>query len=164
MNSRQHLTHSQHSALIERIAQWPIQQNGMALIEALIASAILGIGLLGATQLTLKSLHLARENRQHTEAQHLAQEAMDCLRRLQAVCPSEEAITIQGVRFTRQSQSTFQGDAWSRDLRVRVSWAEESAKGGNTANASNTATAPTQQIEWHSRASALPDWVGVSSP
>ena len=140
------------------------KQNGMALIEALIASAILGIGLLGATQLTLRSLHLARENRQHTEAQHLAQEAMDCLRRSQAVCPSEEVITSQGVLFTRQSQSTFQGDGWSRDLRVRVSWAEENAKPGKTANHSNSTTTPPQQIEWHSRASALPDWVGVSSP
>lgn len=138
------------------------KQSGMALIEALIASAILGIGLLGATQLTLRSLHLARENRQHTEAQHLAQEAMDCLRRPQAVCPSEEVITSQGVLFTRQSQSTFQGDGWSRDLRVRVSWAEENAKPGKTPNPSNSATP--QQIEWHSRASALPDWVGVSTP
>lgn len=132
------------------------KQSGMALIEALIASAILGIGLLGATQLTLRSLHLARENRQHTEAQHLAQEAMDCLRRPQSVCPSEEVITSQGVLFTRQSQSTFQGDGWSRDLRVRVSWAEENAKPGKTSTP--------QQIEWHSRATALPDWVGVSSP
>ncbi len=132
------------------------KQSGMALIEALIASTILGIGLLGATQLTLKSLHLARENRQHTEAQHLAQEAMDCLRRPQSVCPSEEVITSQGVLFTRQSQSTFQGDGWSRDLRVRVSWAEENAKPGKTSTP--------QQIEWHSRASALPDWVGVSTP
>ncbi len=140
------------------------KQSGMALIEALIASAILGIGLLGAMQLTLRSLHLARENRQHTEAQHLAQEAMDCLRRPHAVCPSEEVITSQGVLFTRQSQSTFQGDGWSRDLRVRVSWAEENAKPDKTANHSNSTTPPPQQIEWHSRASALPDWVGVSSP
>jgi prepilin-type N-terminal cleavage/methylation domain-containing protein len=136
----------------------PHAQRGMALIEALVASAVLGIGLLGATQLTLKSLHLARENRQHTEAQHLAQEAMDCLRRPQAVCPSEEVIVIQGVVFTRQSQSTFQGDAWSQDLRVRVSWAVGSTKPGNAALKQR------QQLEWHSRASALPDWVGVSSP
>ena len=143
MNGRHHMTHA---------------QSGMALIEALIAAAILGIGLLGATQLTLKSLHLARENRQHTEAQHLAEEAMDCLRRPQAVCPSEEVIAHQGVLFTRQSQSTFQGDAWSRDLRVRVSWVEDGAQ------PVKTVSPPPLQIEWHSRASALPDWVGVSSP
>ena len=136
----------------------PHVQRGMALIEALVASAVLGIGLLGATQLTLRSLHLARENRQHTEAQHLAQAAMDCLRSPAALCPSEEVISHQGVLYTRQSQSTFQGDAWSRDLRVRVSWAEGSTK------PSNTVTPQRQQLEWHSRASALPDWVGVSSP
>ena len=89
---------------------------------------------------------------------------MDCLRRSQAVCPSEEVINSPSVLFTRQSQSTFQGDGWSQDLRVRVSWAEEKAKPGKTPNPSNSTTTPPQQIEWHSRASALPDWVGVSSP
>ena len=54
-------------------------QQGMALIEALVASAVLGIGLLGATQLTLKTLQTATDSRQHTVAQLLAQEAMDCL-------------------------------------------------------------------------------------
>ncbi len=161
MNTRQHLTHTQHALFFQHAFQWPKKQSGMALIEALIASAILGIGLLGATQLTLKSLHLARENRQHTEAQHLAQEAMDCLRRPQAVCLSDEVIVNQGVVFTRQSQSTFQGDLWSQDVRVRVSWAENSAIPGNTPP---IATPAPQQLEWHSRASALPDWVGVSSP
>ena len=57
----------------------PRAQQGMALIEALIASAVLGIGLVGATQLALKTLHMASASRQHTVAQHLAQEAMDCL-------------------------------------------------------------------------------------
>jgi type IV pilus modification protein PilV len=152
MSTQRHRPHLHHKSGLPRA------QGGMALIEALVASAVLGIGLLGATQLTLQSLHLARENRQHTEAQHLAQEAMDCLRRSAALCPSEDVVAHQGVLYTRQSQSTFQGDAWSRDLRVRVSWTEGSAK------LVNPAAPPRQQLEWHSRVSALPDWVGVSSP
>ena len=152
MSTLRHRLHLRHKSGL------PHAQRGMALIEALIAAAILGIGLLGATQLTLQSLHLARENRQHTEAQHLAQEAMDCLRRSAALCPSEDVVAHQGVLYTRQSQSTFQGDAGSRDLRVRVSWTEGSAKQGIIP------TPERQQLEWHSRVSALPDWVGVSSP
>ena len=152
MNPKCNIPHLRH------LPHRPHAQRGMALIEALVASAILGIGLLGATQLTLKSLHLARENRQHIEAQHLAQEAMACLRRPAALCPSEDVMDHQGVLYTRQSQSTFQGDTESQDLQVRVTWAEGSAKLGNTA------TPQRQQLEWHSRVSALPDWVGVSSP
>lgn len=155
MNPKRHMPHWPHRPHLPLL---PHVQRGMALIEALVASAILGIGLLGATQLTLKSLHLARENRQLIEAQHLAQEAMDCLRRPAALCPSEDVIARQGVRYTRQSQSTFQGDAGSQDLQVRITWAEGSAKLGNND------TPQRQQLEWHSRVSALPDWVGVSSP
>ena len=66
VNPKCHIPHLRH---LRHMPHLPHAQRGMALIEALVASAILGIVLLGATQLTLKSLHLARENRQHIEAQ-----------------------------------------------------------------------------------------------
>ena len=133
------------------------KQSGMALIEALIASAILGIGLLGATQLTLKSLHLARENRQHTEAQHLAQEAMDCLRANPALCPVQDIIEHQGVRYTRQTLSTARGQGLV-DFRVSVQWPTSGVSSGSTGAAAE------QRIEWHSSASGLPAWAGLSPP
>lgn len=153
----------------------PRAQQGMALIEALIASAVLGIGLVGATQLALKTLHMASASRQHTVAQHLAQEAMDCLHAsANAVpCPGQEVIQVQGVRYTRQTRSTPRGDGLVNDLQVSVEWTASGTRAspssgtetgsGSGANAGPGSTANTR-IEWHSSASTIPLWVGVSSP
>lgn len=141
----------------------PPAQRGMALIEALIAAAVLGIGLVGATQLTLKTLYTASASRQHTVAQHLAQEAMDCLQSQAsaAVCPAQEDILAQGVRFTRQASSTPRGDGWVNDLQVSVEWV---ASGTGASNPSEPGNKPRTRIEWHSSLSTVPVWVGVSSP
>lgn len=135
----------------------PPQQQGMALIEALVASAVLGIGLVGATQLMLKTIGSASLNRQHTVAQHLAQEAMDCLRANPDMCPAQDIIEHQGVRYTRQALSTARGQGLV-DLRVSVQWPTWGASSG-----SNGAAAE-QRIEWHSSASGLPAWAGLSPP
>lgn len=143
------------------------RQNGMALIEALIASAVLGIGLLGATQLTLRSWHTAQQNRQHTIARQLAQEAMDCLhahvRKQTAPCAAEDTLEWQGVRFTRQTLSTPRGDEQLQDLQVRVTWpsTKSLAQGGDT---TSSAEPQDMVLEWHSSAATMPAWYGVSSP
>lgn len=145
----------------------PTQQSGMALIEALVASAVLGIGLLGATQLTLKTLHMASESRQHTVAQQLAQDAMDCLRTTPALCPGQESIAVQGVTYQRQARIAPRGQSTVNDLQVSVTWASlgtrQSAGTGNTANTDASATNE-NRLDWHSSTSAVPLWVGVSSP
>lgn len=147
-----------------------LQQQGMALMEALIASAILGIGLVGATQLTLKTLNTATHNRQHTVAQHLAQEAMDCLlaqahllgQANTLACPGEETLQVQGVTYTRQARSTPSGAADLTDLQVRVTWP---ANGQSNNTPSGVARAETANgVEWHSSVSAVPSWLGVSLP
>ncbi len=143
----------------------PDKQQGMALIEALVASAILGIGLVGATQLTLKTLNTGSESRQHTVAQQLAQEAMGCLQ-AQAktgtpLCPAQETLEVQGVRYTRQTRHTPRGDGQLTDLMVRVQW---QAVGRRTPDKANSGLPADAHIEWHSSASALPGWLGVSSP
>ena len=138
-------------------------QQGMALIEVLIASAVLGIGLVGATQLTLKTLHMASASRHHTVAQHLAQEAMDCLH-AQAnatLCPGQDDIQVQGVRYTRQTRSTPRGDGLVIDLQVSVEWV---ASGTGTSNNAEQSSKASTRIEWHSSTSTIPLWVGVSSP
>lgn len=143
------------------------RQNGMALIEALIASAVLGIGLLGATQLTLKSLHMAQHNRQHTLARQLAQEGMDCMhahiRKQTAPCAAEDTLEWQGVLFTRQTRSTARSDGQGQDLQVRVTWPSTSAKPQGS-EASASAEAQDSVLEWHSSATTMPAWLGVSSP
>lgn len=133
------------------------QQQGMALIEALVASAVLGIGLVGATQLMLKTIASASLNRQHTVAQHLAQEAMDCLRANPSLCPAQDTIEHQGARYTRQARSKARGQGLV-DLQVSVHWATSGASSGATVSAAE------QRIEWHSSASGLPAWAGLSPP
>jgi Tfp pilus assembly protein PilV len=135
------------------------QQRGMALVEALIASAIVGIGLVGATQLTLKTLNTASQSRHHFLAQQLAQEAMDCLRATALMpaqvetdlCPDQEILPIQGVPYTRQAQIASGVAGNISELRVRVSWPESQTKNEGL-------------IEWHSSVSVIPSWVGVSLP
>lgn len=138
-------------------------QQGMALIEALIASAVLGIGLVGATQLTLQTLHTASESRQHTVAQHLAQEAMDCLHARTALCPTQERLEVQGLHYDRQSRRTPRGNALAGgavdDLQVTVEWTTS-----GTRPAAGQDKPDKNRIEWHSSVSALPGWVGVSLP
>ena len=142
-------------------ASRPAHQQGMALVEALIASAVLAIGLLGAAQLALKSQQTATENRQNAVGQMLALEAMDCLQaQVQAhtptaACPAQQSIVVQGTRYTRQAQISPQGQ--STDLLVQVSWPHR-----RVGSASSDHSDP--QITWRSSVSNLPSWVGVSSP
>lgn len=141
--------------------------SGMALMEALVASAVLGIGLLGATQLTLKTLHRASESRQHTVAQQLAQEAMDCLRASPTLCPEQESITWQGVTYQRQAHTTPRGSGRVNDLQVSVTWQSPGTRPGEAPGNAGKADAPDpieNRIDWHSSVSAVPLWVGVSLP
>jgi Tfp pilus assembly protein PilV len=141
------------------ITSRPAQQHGMALVEALIASAVLAIGLLGAAQLALKSQQTATENRQNTVGQMLALEAMDCLQAQAqtptAACPAQHSIVVQGTRYTRQAQASPQGQ--STDLLVQVSWPNRRVGGASSDHSD-------PQISWRSSVSNLPSWVGVSSP
>jgi len=111
----------------------------------------------GATQLMLKTIASASLNRQHTVAQHLAQEALDCLRANQDLCTAQDTIEHQGVRYTRQALSTARGQGLV-DLQVSVQWATSGASSGSTGSAAE------QRIEWHSSASGLPAWAGLSPP
>ena len=156
-----------------RLAGRHADQNGMALIEALMASAVLAIGLMGSLQLTLKTLQKAHENRQNTVAQMLALEAMDCLHTYLhsqvAACPVRQVVVVQSIRYTRESQISPHAAGRASDLTVRVSWpgqrsagASVGATAGGHNGSPNMLAGP--QITWHSSVSALPSWVGVSSP
>jgi Tfp pilus assembly protein PilV len=144
---------------MKRNASRPAHQQGMALVEALIASAVLAIGLLGAAQLALKSQQTATENRQNTVGQMLALEAMDCLQAQahtpKAACLVHHSIVVQGTRYTRQAQTSPQGQ--STDLMVQVSWPNRRVVGASSDHSD-------PQISWRSSVSNLPSWVGVSSP
>lgn len=128
-------------------------QQGMALIEALVASAVLGIGLLGATQLTVKALETASQTRQRGVARLLAQEAMDCAI-ARSLCPAQDSTEVQGIQYLRQTRITGGGDGL-QDIEVTVQWVSVSvsAPGG-------TSAAEPARLVWHSSVSQLPGWVG----
>lgn len=124
-------------------------QQGMALIEALVASAVLGVGLLGATQLTLHALQTAADTRQRGVAQRLAQEAMDCALSGSA-CPSQDNVDVQGLRYTRYTRIAPRS-AGLQDIEVTVQWSSAWTGASDAAPAS---------LVWHSSVSQLPGWVG----
>ena len=142
-----------------RSARRSAHQQGMALVEALIASAVLAIGLLGAAQLAFKSQQTATESRQNAVGQMLALEAMDCLQAQAhtptAACPAQQSIVVQGTRYTWQIQTSPQGQ--STDLLVQVAWPNRRVGGASSDHSD-------PQISWRSSVSTLPSWVGVSSP
>ena len=142
-----------------RSARRSAHQQGMALVEALIASAVLAIGLLGAAQLAFKSQQTATESRQNAVGQMLALEAMDCLQAQAhtptAACPAQQSIVVQGTRYTWQIQTSPQGQ--STDLLVQVAWPNRRVGGASSDHSD-------PQITWRSSVSTLPSWVGVSSP
>lgn len=135
----------------------PQPQSGMSLIEALMASAVLGIGMMGATQLTLQAFQAAQDTRQRGVAQSLAQEAMDCASVNRNTCPLASDVTIDGVRYTRQVQINPRGNGGLFDVKVTVDWPTSLTTSASASRAEVT-------MEWHSSYAQIPTWVGVSLP
>ena len=94
-----------------------------------------------------------------TVGQMLALEAMDCLQAQahtpKAACLVHHSIVVQGTRYTRQAQTSPQGQ--STDLMVQVSWPNRRVVGASSDHSD-------PQIIWRSSVSNLSSWVGVSSP
>lgn len=141
--------------------------RGMALIEVLVASAVLGIGLMGATRLTLHALQTASDTRQHTVAHALAVDAMKCQQSGRTDCALSASVTVQGTTYTVQSQLRPRADLALVDLQVRVQWP---AVGRIPAGLAGTSSAAADsgprmgELVLHSSRDEIPAWVGVSSP
>ena len=156
-----------HDGMSERTAQ------GMALIEALVASALLGIGLAAATRLTLHTLHTASDTRQRTVALALALDAMDCHQSGRAGCVLQATTTVQGTTFKLQSQVQTRPGLALEDLQVRVQWpsvgpalgpALGATGGGFGGNSPGQAQPRMGELTLHSSRDAVPAWLGVSLP
>jgi Tfp pilus assembly protein PilV len=127
-----------------------MKSSGMAMVEALVASALLGLGLLGATRLTLHALDAAQKTRQEMLARSLAAEALDCAMARLEPCPGAAQREPLGMTYTLEL--THQPvDVSLTHIQARVRW-------------SGQTTSPTQELTWHTRVSAMPDWVGLSLP
>lgn len=147
--------------------------QGMALIEALVASAVLGIGLAAATRLTLHTLHTASDTRQRTVALALALDAMDCHQSGRAGCALQVATPVQGTTYSLQVQLQTRPGLALEDLQVRVQWPTSGPAlgkvggnlgGGLGAGSAGQAQPRTGEIVVHSSRDAVPVWLGVSLP
>jgi type II secretory pathway pseudopilin PulG len=145
----------------------------MALIEALVASAVLGIGLAAATRLTLHTLHTASDTRQRTVALALALDAMDCHQSGRAACAFQASTTVQGTTFNLQSQVQTRPGLAVEDLQVRVQWpsvgpalgpALGATGGGFGGNSPGQAQPRMGELNLHSSRDEVPAWLGVSLP
>ena len=141
----------------------------MALIEALVASAVLGIGLAAATRLTLHTLLTASDTRQHTVALALALDAMDCHQSGRAGCALQASTPVQGTTYQLQSQVQTRPGLALEDLQVRVQWptvgpAMRLTGGGFGADSPGLAQPRMGELTLHSSRDAVPSWLGVSLP
>lgn len=130
-------------------------QTGMAMVEALVASAVLGVGMLGAVQLATQGLQTATDTRQRLMAHSLAMDAMDCHQAQRADCPMNDQTTLQARTFTRRVELTPRDGVSLVDITVTVQWPGAARAG--------SAGSPSQLVLRSSRA-AVPIWVGVSLP
>ena len=141
----------------------------MALIEALVASAVLGIGLAAATRLTLHTLLTASDTRQHTVALALALDAMDCHQSGRAGCALQASTPVQGTTYQLQSQVQTRPGLALEDLQVRVQWPSVGPSmrltgGGFGADSPGLAQPRMGELTLHSSRDAVPSWLGVSLP
>ena len=141
--------------------------QGMALIEALVASAVMGIGLAGATRLTLHTLQTAGDTRQQGLANTLGVNAMECHQSGRALCVMDQAVTVQGTTYTLQSQLRPRADLALVDIEVRVQWPTlgrpQTNPNGGAALSAGTGQGLGQLILYSSR-DQVPTWLGVSLP
>lgn len=147
--------------------------QGMALIEALVASWVLALSVTAATRLTLHTLYTASDTRQRTVALALALDAMDCHQSGRAGCALQASTTVQGTTYHLQSQMQMRPGLALEDLQVRVQWPTVSPAWGavgvgfvaGLGASSPKETEPRMgELVLHSSRDAVPGWHGVSSP
>lgn len=139
--------------------------KGMALIEALMATAVLGAGLAAATRLTLHTLQTAHDTRQHTIALALALDAMECHQSGRSACTVQTSIVVLGTTYSLYSQLQARPGLALVDLQVRVQWPAMGLRAGAVPDGSaGHGPLGTRELMIYSSRDAVPSWVGVSSP
>jgi len=145
--------------------------HGFTLIEALVAAAVLGLGILGATTLTVHSLNAEAANRQQITALGLANSTVECWRSGPVLCPacapwsaggeSLSTTTLGSSVYTVQSGVSWVVDAKLQAIEVTVSWRPT----GNAATRADNPMAPgSGQISLSTRLSSVPVFVPGTNP
>lgn len=125
------------------------------MVEALVASAVMGVGMLGAVQLTAQGLQTATDIRQRLLAHGLALDAMECHQASRADCPMNDQTTEQTSTFKRKVELTPRTGLRLADITVTVQW-PSAARAGSAGTSS--------QLVLRSSRAEVPIWVGVSLP
>ena len=137
------------------MTQRPTTQRGMVLIEALVSSAVLGVGMMGAVQLATQGMQTTTDTHQRMAAHNLALDAMDCHQSLRTECPMNDQTTLQGHTYSRKIELNPGAGMGLVDITVTVQWTG-AARAGTTSN--NSA------LVLRSSRASVPVWVGVSLP
>ena len=136
-------------------------QNGSVLIEVLVASALLGLGLAGASRLMLQTQAHSGLSLHTGVAMQLATDLMECLQSSPAVCALQDTVRVQGQDFSRQAQILPDATLPLSTVLVTVQWRTAGAPYG--ARGKLASDALMQQVQLWGSASQIPVWIGVSS-
>lgn len=146
------------------------QTQGFTLIEAMVAAALLGLGLLGATTLTLHNLNATASSRQQDTALTLAQNAIDCFRSGPDLCTASatwvstgrmlEAQTLDGTAYEVRSQTSPTSIPRLQELQVTVDW----HPAGNSPSTNNPMAPGSGQLALSTRLASVPFFVSASAP
>ena len=146
--------------------------RGFTLIEALVATAVLGLGILGATTLAMHSQNTSGSSRQQITALTLASNALECWRSGPALCPASATLSVggeslsnstrNGTLYTVRSRVSSTAYIQLQAIQVRVSWqpTHDSAVGV----LDNPMAPGSGQLELHTRVSSVPDFVTLTPP
>lgn len=152
--------------------------HGFTLIEALVAAAVLGLGILGATTLAMHSLNAEAANRQQITALAMANNTVECWRSGPVLCPASapwsaggdslSSTTLRGSVYTVHSVVSWAIDAKLQAIEVTVSWRPTSTATSNNSIATTSADNPMApgagQLKISTRVSLVPVFVSSTSP
>ena len=145
------------------------QAQGFTLIEALVAAALLGLGMMGAITLAMHSLQAAGSSRQQSTALALAQNTIDCLRSGPALCTDSAALastgqmqetqTLSGTSYQIIGELALTGMANLQGLQVTVKWEPT-----GTTTTHNPMSPGSGQIALRTRLASIPVFVQATTP
>jgi type IV pilus modification protein PilV len=145
------------------------QAQGFTLIEALVAAALLGLGMMGAISLAMHSIQSAGSSRQQSTALTLAQNTIDCLRSGPALCTDSAALassgqaqetqTLSGTVYQINSTLSSTGLAHLQGLQVTVKW-----QPSGSSSPHNPMAPGSGQVALSTRLSSVPVFVQAAMP
>lgn len=146
--------------------------RGFTLIEALVAAAVLGLGILGATTLAMHSQNTSGSSRQQITALTLASNALECWRSGPALCPASANLSVggeslsnstrNGTLYTVRSRVSSTAYPQLQAIQVRVSW--RPTQDSTIGVLDNPMATGSGQLELQTRMSSVPEFVTFTSP